>query len=117
MTARRVGAVIALIVAVTTLAACSQLSALAPVGGNRLAEVRFGAIDVLHERGIDLMTAPACAQTGDGPEISCAGTTADGDDVAVVSDTDDDARLEVSVAGTVVFEGALSEVLDAAARG
>lgn len=102
--------------AALVLAGCSQVAALAPVSGNRITEVRFAANDVLLDRGIALAVAPVCDQ--DGPAITCAGTTAAGEPIAVsasgpaaTADT-----LTVSVNGTTIYQGSVRDVLDASAR-
>ncbi len=111
-------AVLAVIVAAASIviAGCSQVAALAPVSGNRITEVRFAANDVLLDRAIALAVAPVCDQ--DGPTITCAGTTAAGEPIAVTAsgpaapaDT-----LTVSVGGTTIYQGSVRDVLDASAR-
>lgn len=39
------------------LTGCSQVQALAPVGGDRLAEVRFGTLDILTAHEVPILTA------------------------------------------------------------
>jgi hypothetical protein len=56
---------------VVTLCGCSQISALAPVGGDAIAEVRYGAIDVLLAEGVDVLEAPVCA-LADGTSVATA---------------------------------------------
>lgn len=99
---------------VAALAGCSQVAALAPVGGDRMAEVRFATIDVLLDKGIDVGEAPVCETTGD--TIACAGTTSDGDPIASTSTTGDAAPLDVLVGGDSIFSGDLATVLAEAAR-
>ncbi len=108
------GAVAAGALAVLALGGCSQISALAPVGGDELAEVRFAAIDVLLEKDVDVLEAPVC--TVDGTDISCTGSTVDGETIDVTSSTADDAALTVLVDGQQIFSGPLQSVLDEAAR-
>lgn len=116
MTLRLFG--LALIACTTTgLAGCSQIAALAPVGGNGLAEVRFGAIDVLQQKGVEILAAPVCSQTDADGAVTCAGTTGDGRDIAVTSNVGADATLVIVVGGETIFSGSLSDVLDEAARG
>jgi len=120
MSRRRVsGAAVAVLLLglASSLAGCSQISALAPVGGDALAEVRFGAIDVLLQKGVDLLSAPVCTAAETGSAITCAGATTDGRDIAVISSTAADAELIVAVAGETIFSGSLADVLDEAARG
>lgn len=105
-----------LILAAGLLTGCSQIAALAPVGGNGLAEVRFGAIDVLQEKGIDVLSAPVCISVDAGPAVTCTGTTIDGRNIAVTSSTIAGAELEVVIDGKTLFRGRLSDVLDQAAR-
>lgn len=108
---------IAAAVAVTALTGCSQIAALAPVGGNALAEVRFGAIDVLQQKNIEVLTAPVCAQAETGPVVTCSGTSMDGRQITVTSSVASDAQLIVALGEETIFSGSLAEVLDEAARG
>jgi hypothetical protein len=99
---------------VAALAGCSQVAALAPVGGDRMAEVRFATIDVLLDKGIEVREAPVCETTGD--TIACAGTTSDGTPIESTSTTGDDAPLDILVGGDSIFSGDLATVLAEAAR-
>ena len=99
------------------LSGCSEISALAPVGGNALAEVRFGAIDALQARQIDILTAPVCTAEPDTTTVTCEGTTTAGVDIFVRSSTADDATIVVHVGGETIYDGALRDLLDEAARG
>lgn len=117
MNAVRLAAASGALAVVAMLAGCSQLAALAPVGGNGLAEVRFGAIDVLQREGVDLLRAPVCAKAATGPAVTCTGATLDGRPISVSSSTADDAQLEIVVGDETLFRGPLADVLDEAARG
>lgn len=101
---------------VLALAGCSQVEAIAPVGGDHQAEVRYAAIDVLLDAGIDVLVAPVCEGDGAGA-ITCAGETIDGASISVVSTADDQASVEVTVGEQVIYSGSIMEVLDRAARG
>ena len=96
------------------LTGCSQVAALAPVGGDHLAEVRFAANDVLVSSGIDILVAPVCTSTD--TAISCSGTTVDGEEITAISTDADPTSIEVSVGDTVLFSGAISDVIDSNAR-
>jgi hypothetical protein len=95
------------------LAGCSQVHALQPVS-TREVSVRFAAIDVLLDHGIQLMDAPACTMTNT-KDVSCQGTTATGQGISVTSP----APTQVGSAGTmtvtvghrVVYDGSVSDVL------
>jgi hypothetical protein len=100
---------------VLALTGCSQAAALAPVGGNRLSEVRYAAIDVLLDKGVDVLEAPVCSN-GSGTEITCQGSTVDGSRIEAESTSGDGAPLTVRVDGDEIFSGLLFDVLDAAAR-
>jgi hypothetical protein len=100
--------------AAALLAGCSQTAALAPVGGDRLTEVRFAANDVLLQNGVQILTAPVCTASGDA--VSCAGSTMDSQPIAVSSAASDQGDLTVTVGGRVLYQGSLQGVLDAAAR-
>lgn len=110
----RAAAVLGLLM-MPVLAGCSQVAAIAPVGGSHLAEVRYAAIDVLLGAGTDVLTAPVCAQAASG-EVSCAGETVDGDAIAVVSPADDRSVVTVTVGDRELYSGSIMDVLDDAAR-
>lgn len=101
-------------VAILALAGCSQVAAIAPVGGNHLTEVRFATIDVLQQKDIALEEVPTCTRASDGA-ISCAGTTADGAAVTASSPADDPDSFTVTVGSDTVFTGSVSAVIDRAA--
>jgi threonine dehydrogenase-like Zn-dependent dehydrogenase len=111
---RRAPAVLGvLIAAAAVLAGCSQVAAIAPVGGDRLAEVRFAGLDVLTSEDVDVRTAPVCAQAAD-LTVTCDGDTFDGQAIRVTSPgaTPDD--LEVVVGARTVYSGSLQAVLEKA---
>ncbi len=112
--AARVAAAVLLIVAAGMLAGCSQVAALAPVGGNHETEVRYAAIDVLTTSGVAVLTAPVCATAGGA--VTCSGTTVSGETVTVVSPADDPVVLTVTVGEKQLYSGSIMDVLDAAAR-
>ena len=106
------------IVAVAAVAAgvsgCSQVAALAPVGGNTITEIRYAANDVLVSAGIDILTAPVCATTTGG--VACTGQTASGEPIAVTTTDAALTTIDVTVGSKTVYSGSVSDVLDAAAR-
>lgn len=106
---RAVGAGLGLLGA---LAGCSQVAALAPVGGDRLAEVRVATNDVLVDRAVPVLTAPVCSAAGDA--VTCTGTTVDQQPITATS-TDPD-TLVVTVGPTTLFTGSVQDVLTSAAR-
>lgn len=105
--------IVAPALATLLLAGCSQVAALAPVGGDREAGVRYAAIDLLLDAGIEVMTAPVCDQASD-KAVTCAGTTLDGQDIRVVSPADDQARMVLTVGTRTVYDGEIQSVLDEA---
>lgn len=98
-----------LLLVVPLLAGCSQVAALAPVGGDDVAKVRFAAIDVLVAQGVEIFDAPFC--TLDGEAITCTGSTVDGEDVAVASSSSDDATLTVTVGSDTLYDGSLDDAI------
>lgn len=102
---------------VVVLTGCSQTAALAPVGGDRLAEVRFAALDVLTTLKVEILVAPVCTASGPGDAaITCVGTTTDQKTIAVSSTANDQDRFEVLVNGESIFTGVVIDVLNSAAR-
>lgn len=102
------------LLAVIALAGCSQVAAIAPVGGNHLTEVRFATIDVLQQKGVALEQVPTCTRADDGA-IACTGTTAAGEAVTASSPSADPDSFTVSIGSDTVFTGSVSAVIDAAA--
>jgi hypothetical protein len=98
-------------------AACSQTAALAPVGGDRLAEVRFATIDVLMSHDVDVLVAPVCTASGtDDETIDCRGTTTDERPITASSSADEQDRLVVTVGDEAPWVVSVQDVLTAAAR-
>ena len=97
------------------VAGCSQVEALAPVGGNHMTEIRYAAIDVLLAKNIDVLVAPVCEQ--DGEAVSCTGETADGQTITVESPADATDTVVVTVADETVYSGKYWDILDDAVRG
>ncbi len=96
-------------------AGCSQIAAIAPVGGNRVSEVRYAALDVLVQKEVAILTAPVCTEAND-KAVSCEGETVDGEKIVVTSAADDQANFTITVGSTTLFEGAVQDVLDDAIR-
>ena len=107
----------ALVLAALLLAGCSQTAALAPVGGNRLSEVRFAANDVLVAQSIQILTAPVCTASGaDDATISCTGETTDQQTITVTSKATDQKNMDVTVGSRSIYHGSVMDVLNANAR-
>jgi hypothetical protein len=99
--------------AVVALTGCSQLAAIAPVGGTRLVEVRNATNDILLRQNVDIGAAAVCT-AGDGSTITCAGSTLDGKAITSTTDADDPDTLTVKVGGDTLFTGSILKVLDEA---
>jgi len=95
------------------LTGCSQIAAIAPVGGARVSEVRYAALDVLVEKQVDVLTVPTCEMAED-RSVTCTGSTIDGATIDVVSSATDQTMLTVTVGGDELFSGAIQDVLDRA---
>lgn len=113
---KRAGAKTATVAALMAvgLSACSQVSALAPVGGDRLATVRFAANDVLVQNRVPVLAAPAC--TASGAAISCTGSTTDGVAISVSSTADQQQLMTVTIGSATLYNGPIQDVIDRAAR-
>jgi hypothetical protein len=115
MTRRLVPTAAVAVLAVVTLAGCaSQLSALAPVGGDALTGVKFAATDVLLEKKFGILEAPVCTQVGNA--VSCVGSLTDGAVISVQADIGTKPHtMTVTVGGSVVYDGEVQKILDEAA--
>jgi hypothetical protein len=114
---RRVVLGFAALLAGAALAGCSQIAAIAPVGGSRESEVRYAAIDVLVERGIEVRTAPVCAMTDQDKEIACEGDTIAGEPIKVLSPADAPDTFTLTVGDETLYSGSTQDVLEAAMQG
>lgn len=113
--AQRTGALIMAAALMLLLAGCSQIAAIAPVGGDHLAEVRFAANDLLLQADVDLLTAPACATGPDGT-IACEGETLQGERITVESPADEPRSLTVTVGSDTLYSGSIQKVLEKSSR-
>jgi hypothetical protein len=93
---------------------CSQAAALAPVGGGREALVRFAGSDVLVERGVPILRAPACTQDAAG--VVCTGTTTAGQPIRFEGPPGDPATLVVTVGAQQLYSGSAQDVVDRSGR-
>ncbi|MET2010381.1 hypothetical protein ABXJ56_02425 [Microbacterium chocolatum] len=113
---RRVVAALGAASVTLALAGCSQVAAIAPVGGDRLAEVRYAANDVLLEEGIDILTAPVCTSP-DEIAVTCEGETMDGEVIRVESTAEAQDDVVVTVGDRTLYDGSLLDVLDRGSSG
>jgi hypothetical protein len=109
---RRLAATAGLLLALTGCA--SQISGLAPVGGDTITGVRSAAIDALLKEGIAIKRAPICHEVVSG--YACSGTTVDGKAIEVTADDADDPAMLVTVDGAVIYRGSMMSKLNEAAR-
>lgn len=75
----------------------------------------YAANDILVDREVDVLTAPVCEMAAD-RAVTCTGETFDGEPIEVLSAAGDQSNLTITVGGTVLFEGAIQDVLDDAIR-
>ncbi len=97
------------------LSGCSEIAAIAPVGGNRLSDVRYAALDVLVDREIAILTAPVCSVSED-KAVTCEGETVDGEVITVTSTADNQANVTIEIGSEPLFTGVIQDVLDDAMR-
>ena len=100
-------------IALATSGCASQISALAPVSGDNTYKLRVATIDVLLAKGIAIKVAPTCVQ--EATAVTCTGTTMDGSPIAVTAPGKGGETMRITVAGLVVFEGTVTQVIDDAA--
>lgn len=108
---RRLSRAVAALTLTASLCGCSQIAAIAPVGGNRTAEVRFAGIDVLTAHKVDIRTAPVCVQS-DAGAITCEGDTITGERIRFSSSDASPDDLTVTVGSDTLYSGSLQQVLE-----
>lgn len=112
---RRILACVASTVVVLGIAGCSQMHALAPVGGDGLAEVRFATLDVLTAQSVPILTAPVCTISSV-EEIECAGTTVDNRPITSRSPAGRPRMVTIRVGSDLLYAGTVMSVIDRAIR-
>jgi hypothetical protein len=96
------------------LSACSQVSALAPVGGDGISTLRIAIDDVLAEKGVPVLVSPKCTEAE--KAFTCKGTTRAGDPIVATSPAGDPMTMTVSVAGKILYDGDVNAVVQRAAE-
>ncbi len=114
MTRPTVGVAVAVAGAVALLAGCSQAAAIAPVGGDRQATIRFAGNDVLAEQAVAVLVSPTCTQDASG--VTCTGRTVPGETIRFVCPPGNPALLTVTVADRRLYSGPVQDVIDRAGR-
>lgn len=110
------GLAIAVALAASGLVGCaSQIDALAPVSGDDVSAVRTATTDVLLAQQADILEAPVCTKSE--TAITCQGKLTNGATVSVDAPLDAPDTMTLTVAGEVVYEGSIQDVLSAAAGG
>lgn len=104
---RRFFATVALMLA---LGGCSQVDALAPVGGAGIADLRYAANEVLLEKGIDILVAPVCS--GEGLELKCTGETMSDETITATSTSEDESTFDLVVGTETIYSGEVQSVLE-----
>lgn len=113
---RRARTLVTVMAAALVLNGCSQVAAIAPVGGDRLATVRSAAIDVLTAADTDILAAPVCTEDDDAT-VTCKGSTFAGDDIRVSAPGSAQDDLAVTVGADILYQGSLQAVIEKAMAG
>lgn len=92
------------------LAGCSQIDALAPVGGAEIADLRYATNEVLLEQGVDILVAPVC--DGHGAALRCVGETVSNETITATLTSDDGASFDLKVGESLIYSGPVQAVLD-----
>lgn len=98
---------------VLPLAGCSQVAALAPVGGDTVTTVRIAANDVLLDHGVRILRAPVCTTETD--RYLCTGTAVEGDITVVAPKDADPLVMTVKAGPETVYDGPVQQVVESAA--
>lgn len=99
---------------VLALAGCSQIDALAPVGGDSITSVRNAVYDVLSAEGVEILVAPQCVT--EDIQFTCTGSTTDGATITAVAEKTTPYPLTITIGDATIFTGNATDVLEAALR-
>ena len=91
------------------LTGCSQIDALAPVGGEAQTTIRNATYDVLLDNGVEILVAPTCAK--ESTQIICRGSTVTGAPIVATGASTKPYTLRIEVDGVVIFDGSATDVL------
>ncbi|MFE4502276.1 hypothetical protein ACFRFQ_20700 [Rhodococcus sp. NPDC056743] len=94
----------------SALGGCSQIDALAPVGGAGIADLRYATNEVLLEKDIDILVAPVCS--GEGLDLRCTGETMTSETITATSTSEDESTFELVVGTDTLYSGDVQTVLD-----
>ncbi|NQX10591.1 hypothetical protein HQQ80_03005 [Microbacteriaceae bacterium VKM Ac-2855] len=111
---RRVEAASVVVIALM-LTGCTQVAAIAPVGGDRVSNVRYATLDVLVAEGVELLAAPDCVESD--RSVTCTGSTVDGTVITATSAATTEDHLEIVVGTSTLFSGSISAVIEDAVDG
>lgn len=104
---KRIGTAVALALA---LSGCTQVDALAPVGGAGLADLRYAVNEVLLEKNIDILVAPVC--DGDGLDLRCVGETVGNETITASVTSEDESTFDLVVGSTEIYSGDVQSILE-----
>lgn len=92
------------------LAGCSQIDALAPVGGAEIADLRYATNEVLLEKGVDILVAPVC--DGQGAALRCVGETVGNETITTTLTSENEESFDLVVGERLIHSGPVQAVLD-----
>jgi hypothetical protein len=100
--------------AIALVAGCSQVSALAPVGGDDITTLRIAIDDMLSAQQVPVLVSPKCVAEGDA--FACTGSTKDGSPIVATSPPGEPRTMSVTVGAEVIYEGEVQSVVEKAAE-
>jgi hypothetical protein len=109
---RRLVQIVFPLLLVSTLAGCSQIDALAPVGGDKITSVRNAVYDVLVQQQVEVLVAPTCTTIETG--FTCTGSTVNNEKIVAEASGTAPFPLVITVDGVAIFEGSAQDILDEA---
>lgn len=92
------------------LCGCSQVDALAPVGGAGIADMRYAINEVLLEKDVDILVAPVCV--GQALGLRCVGETTAQETITATSTSEDESTFELVVGTEILYSGDVQSVLE-----
>ena len=98
------------VASVLLLGGCSQIDGLAPVSGGPITTLRTAANDVLLQNGVEILVAPECVEAGD--DFTCAGTTIDGQAIAVTGTGGEPQTMTVTVGSELLYQGDVRTIIE-----
>lgn len=94
----------------------TQIDTLKPVAGDEITALGIAVNDVLLDKKVPILVAPVCTYRESAQKYHCEGTTTAGTPIEATAAGSSPETFSITVAGDVLFEGSITDVLTKAGQ-